>query len=70
MGSHETLSLLFAGAGSAALAWGGFALAGAADLRALLWVVAGALALRVSLRFSGVGVDGSRTRPSGPSLVS
>lgn len=53
MGSHESLSLLFAGAGSAALAWGGVALAGAADLRALLWVIAGALALRVALRFSG-----------------
>ncbi|MBK6462547.1 MAG: hypothetical protein IPF92_16290 [Myxococcales bacterium] len=53
MGSHESLALLFAGAGSAALGWGGVALAGAADLRALLWLVAGALALRVALRFSG-----------------
>lgn len=52
MGSHETLSLLFAVAGSAGLAWGGVALAGAADLRALLWLVAGALALRVSLGFA------------------
>ena len=55
MGSYETLATLFALAGSAALAWGGYALAGAADIRALLWIAVGALALRVSSRFAGVG---------------
>jgi len=51
MGSTETFGVLFALAGSAALAWGGHALAQAADVRAFLWIGAGALALRVSSRF-------------------
>lgn len=55
MGSYETFGVVFAVIGSAALVWGGHALAGAADVRAFLWIVTGALALRVSSRLVGAG---------------
>ena len=50
MGSYETLGIVFALVGSAALAWGGVALSGASDVRAVLWMMVGALALRVSAK--------------------
>lgn len=56
MGPSETLGIVFALAGSASLAWGGQALAQAADVRAFLWICTGALALRVSSRL----VEGGR----------
>jgi hypothetical protein len=50
MGSYETLGIVFALVGSAALGVGAVALAQASDVRALVWIVVGALALRVSSR--------------------
>lgn len=55
MGSYETLGIVFALVGSAALTWGGVALSGAEDVRAFLWIAVGALALRVSSRCVGEG---------------
>ncbi|MBK8214038.1 MAG: hypothetical protein IPK71_09835 [Myxococcales bacterium] len=50
MGSYETLGIVFALAGSAALGVGAMALSQASDVRALVWIVVGAVALRVSSR--------------------
>lgn len=50
MGSYETLGIVFALAGSAALGFGAVALSQASDVRALVWIAVGAVALRVSSR--------------------
>ncbi len=50
----EASALLFALVGSASLAWGGVALSGAADVRAVLWIGVGMVALRLSSLASGV----------------